>query len=215
MDLARLEREAAYKQQSLLMIELDHRVKNTLASIQALVNQTKAGASSLNDFTLGLERRISAMASAHRLLAASRWQGATVRSLIEEELAPFQNDKHSNLRMSGIDVLLSPAAALSFALVVHELTSNAAKYGALSTPAGHISIDWHYQIDGALELAWKERNGPPVTPPSRRGFGSVIIERSIRYELQGRSTLRFDPDGVVCILIIPPVHVTPLDQRKL
>ena len=214
MELARLERETAFNQQSLLMAELDHRVKNTLANIQALVQQTKAGASSLDDFALGLEQRISAMAHAHRLLAACRWQGATVRSLLEAELAPFQAIDNGNIAIRGEDVLLSPAAALSFTLVAHELTSNAAKYGALSVASGHVDIDWRRLDDGTLELTWQERNGPPVMPPTRRGFGSMIIERSLRHELQGRSALRFDADGVSCTLAIPRAHLVAWNKSE-
>jgi len=214
MELARLEREVAFSQQSLVMAELDHRVKNTLANIQALVQHTKAGASSLDDFALALQRRISAMAHAHRLLAASRWQGATVRSLLEEELAPFQATGNVNILIRGEDVLLSPAAALSFTLIAHELASNAAKYGALSVPTGHVAIDWRRLDDGTLELTWQERDGPPVAPPTRRGFGSVIIERSLRHELQGRSTLRFDTGGVCCTLTIPPAHLVAWNKGK-
>jgi two-component sensor histidine kinase len=207
MDMARLQREQAFNQQSLLMAELDHRVKNTLANIQALVRHTKAGAGSLDEFALGLEKRINAMAHAHRLLSNSRWEGASVRSLVEEELAPFRAAKNGPLRISGEDVLLSPAAALSFNLVVHELVTNAAKYGALSTPQGCISIHWKRKDDGALAFSWKESGGPPVTPPSRRGFGSVVIERSLRHELKGASSLRFEPDGVACEITIPAKHL--------
>jgi light-regulated signal transduction histidine kinase (bacteriophytochrome) len=207
MELARQEREAAFAHQNMLMAELDHRVKNTLANIQALVAQTRVGANSLEDFGLTLNRRIRAMAQAHRLLSASRWLGASVYSLVVEELAPFQAGKGGLLQLRGANVQLSPAAALSFTLVVHELTSNAAKYGALSTPEGSINIVWHHRSDGALEFNWQEHNGPPVTPPTRRGFGSVLIERSLRHEVQGSSRLDFDPHGVRCVITIPVTHL--------
>lgn len=213
MELARLAREAAFSQQSLLMAELDHRVKNTLANIQAMVQHTRAGAPTLDSFARGLERRIGAMAHAHRLLANSRWQGATVRGLLDEELAPFQGVKNVFLR--GENVLLSPAAALTFNLLMHELISNATKYGALSTQEGCIHIDWSRQSDGALEFCWKERGGPPVTPPTRRGFGSVIILRSLRHELQGSSSLNFEPDGVSCVVTIPAVHLVPAVEKEM
>ena len=209
MDVTRREREAAFAHQSLLMAELDHRVKNTLANIQALVRQTLPGADSLEGFALSLERRIRAMAHAHNLMSATRWQGASVRGLMKEELAPFQQEKTGNIRMSGDDVLLTPTAALPFTLVMHELTSNAAKYGALSTAAGFIDIGWRQDGDGALVVTWKERNGPPVTPPTRRGFGTVIIERSLRHDIKGTSTLAFDPEGVGCVITIPSEHVVP------
>jgi len=213
MEMARLAREVAFSQQSLLMAELDHRVKNTLANIQAMVQHTRAGAPTLDSFALGLERRIGAMAHAHRLLANSRWQGATVRGLLDEELAPFQSDK--NIFLRGEDLLLSPAAALTFNLVVHELISNATKYGALSTQEGCIDIDWRRQSDGALEFCWKERGGPPVTPPTHRGFGSVIIQRSLRHELQGASSLRFEPDGVACVVTIPVAHLVLAVEEEM
>ena len=216
MDLARAEREAAFNQQNMLMAELDHRVKNTLATVQALVSQTLGGASSREDFALTLTQRIRAMAQAHRLLSASRWLGATLRSLVDVELAPFQSGKPHNVHIHGPDVLLSPAATLSLTLVLHELTSNAAKFGTLSVPEGCIDIGWQTLSDGALEFTWTERNGPPVTPPTRRGFGSVLIERSVRHELQGRSSLRFDPQGVTCVLVIPATHLprSPLTMNK-
>ncbi|MFZ4539053.1 HWE histidine kinase domain-containing protein, partial [Propionivibrio sp.] len=214
MDLARQEREAAFEQQNLLMAELDHRVKNTLANIQALVRQTKSGAESLDDFALSLEQRIRAMAHAHDLMGASRWKGASVRKLVEEELAPYRAGKNGNLRISGDDLLLSPKAAMPFTLVVHELTTNAAKYGALSTPSGSIDIGWCQAAgDGELVVTWKERNGPPVAPPIRRGFGSVVIERSLRHEVNGTCILKFDTEGVSCVITIPAEHLL-LDDRK-
>ena len=214
MELARAAREAAFDQQSLLMAELDHRVKNTLANIQAVVRHTKAGASTLEDFAQGLERRIGAMAHAHRLLANSRWQGASVRSLVEEELAPFRAGK--NACLTGESVLLTPAAALAFNLVLHELVCNAVKYGALSTLDGCTHIDWQRQDNGSLTFCWKERGGPPVTPPTHKGFGSVVIARSLRHELQGTSSLRFEPDGVACVITIPAAHVlSPPVERKI
>ena len=207
MELSRQTRDAAFKQQRMLMAELDHRVKNTLANIQAMVQHTRVGAASLDSFAQGLERRIGAMAHAHRLLAGSRWKGATVRGLVDEEIAPFRVE--DNITLRGEDVLLSPAAALTFNLVVHELVSNATKYGALSTVAGRVEIDWHRQADGALAFNWKEHDGPPVPTPTRRGFGSVVIVRSLRHELQGTSSLRFEPDGVACCLTIPGAHLVP------
>ena len=123
--------------------------------------------------------------------AATRWEGASVRHLVEEELAPFRRMKDDNFCIAGDDLMLSTGAALPFTMVVHELVSNAAKYGALSTPAGSIAIGWRQEgDDGALVLTWKERNGPPVTPPTRRGFGSVVIERGLRHHHSGRACRR-------------------------
>jgi chemotaxis family two-component system sensor kinase Cph1 len=214
VDLARKEREAALAHQNLLMAELDHRVKNTLASIQALVQQTRARAGSVDDFSAALDRRIRAMSHAHDLMSETRWRGASVRGLVEEELAPFRSDRNGSLLISGDDLMLSPKAALPFTLVVHELITNAAKYGALSTPSGDIRIGWHRREDGALVLTWKERSGPPVAVPTRRGFGSVVIERSLRHEIKGTSTLTFDADGVACVIVIPSEYVMPAERRE-
>lgn len=212
-DLARQEREAAFVRQSMLMAELDHRVKNTLANIQALLRHTKLGADSLEDFALGLEMRIRAMARAHDLLRATHRDGACLRQLVEEELAPFCTQNKSSHRIDGPALLLASRAALPFTMVMHELVSNAAKYGALSTPAGWIEMNWHQQADdGALLLRWKEHDGPPVTPPTRRGFGSVVIERSLRHELQGSGSLAFEADGVSCTITIP-AHYLGLDAE--
>ncbi len=214
-DLARQEREAAFTRQSLLVAELDHRVKNTLANIQALVRQTKTQANSLEDFALGLEMRIRAMAHAHDLLGASSSQGASVRRLVEEELAPFGLEKNGSL-ISGDDLLLLPKAAMPFTMVMHELITNAAKYGALSTTAGSIDISWSRAAgNGAFILTWKELNGPPVTPPTRRGFGSIVIERSLRHELKGSGTLTFNPDGVVCVITIPAEYIVPHTPQEV
>ena len=214
MDLARQERAAAFSRQSMLMAELDHRVKNTLANIQALVRQTKGGASSLEDFALGLEMRIRAMARAHDLLGAAGRTDASVRAMVAEEIAPFWSETHDNIRISGLDLRLAPKAAIPFTMVMHELISNAAKYGALSTAAGSVDIGW-CRMPGAgdLVLTWKESHGPAVTAPTRRGFGSVVIERSLRHELNGSGVLTFHPDGVACVLTIPAAYIV-LDMNQ-
>lgn len=208
MDLARQERAAAFNRQSMLMAELDHRGKATLANIQALVRQTKGGASSLEDFARGLEMRIRAMARAHDLLGAAGRTNASVRAMVTEEIAPFWSETHDNIRISGLDLLLSPKAAMPSTMVMHELISNAAKYGALSTAAGSVDIGW-FRMPGAgdLMLTWKESHGPAVTAPTRRGFGSVVIERSLRHELNGSGVFTFHPDEVACVPTIPAAYI--------
>jgi len=213
IDIARQEREAAFAHQALLMAELDHRVKNTLANIQGLVRQTKVGATSLDNYTLALERRIRAMAHAHSLIAETRWHGAPLGSLVKTELAPYRRRNKNQFNITGANVVLSPQAALPVTLVLHELTSNAAKYGALSSEHGCIDIAWH--LDGEnLVLTWRERNGPAVQPPQRRGFGSVIIERSLRHEIQGHSVLTFDPAGVTCTITFPAKYIVPHNNKE-
>ena len=216
MDLARQERAAAFSRQSMLMAELDHRVKNTLANIQALVRQTKGGADSLEDFALGLEMRIRAMARAHDLLGAAGRTNASVRAMVEEEMAPFWTASNNQSRIVGAPLRLSSKAAMPFTMVMHELISNAAKYGALSVATGSVDIAWSRGADsGDLVLTWQERNGPAVTAPTRRGFGSVVIERSLRHELKGHGVLTFHPDGVGCILTIPAAYVMADDTEEV
>jgi len=202
------EREAAFARQSMLMAELDHRVKNTLANIQALVRQTKTQAHSLEEFALGLEMRIRAMAHAHDLLGESSKMGASVRRLIEDEMAPFRSNQDHPGRMRGDNFRLLSKAAMPFTMIMHELISNAAKYGALSTAAGSVDITWsRLAQSGDLVLTWQEHGGPAVVPPLRRGFGSVVIERSLRHELKGSGTLTFHVEGVGCVLTIPGAYV--------
>ena len=208
VDLARRERDAAVSRQDMLMAELDHRVKNILASIQAMVRQTGTGAGSLEDFTRALELRIHSMAATHGLLAGSRWQGARLRQMVEDELSAYGSGNACNIGSSGDDIMLSPKAALPFTLVLHELAANAAKYGALSTSTGRVEVSWGQEDgDGALVVTWRERHGPAVPPPMRRGFGSAIIERSIPHELGGSCVHTFEADGVGCIITIPSCHV--------
>jgi two-component sensor histidine kinase len=135
--------------------------------------------------------------------------------LIEEELAPFRSGKINNSVICGADFLLLSKAAMPFTMVMHELISNAAKYGALSTAAGNIDIAWSRAPGtGDLVLTWKECNGPPVAPPTRRGFGSVVIERSLLHELKGSGTLTFLPDGVGCILTIPAAYIVHEETQE-
>jgi two-component system, chemotaxis family, sensor kinase Cph1 len=207
-DLARQERESAEARQNLLMAELDHRVKNTLANIQALVRQTKVGKTSLEEYATALESRIRAMAQAHSLLSEARWAGATLRRLLEEELAPYRRIGIDRCRLEGEDFMLSPDSALPLSLVVHELTTNAVKYGSLSVPQGRLVVQW--RIDRARNtflLEWTERDGPVVPAPARRGFGSIVIERSVEYELKGTASLDFPPEGLVCRIEAPFGHL--------
>jgi light-regulated signal transduction histidine kinase (bacteriophytochrome) len=197
--LARKEDQATIARQAMLMAELDHRVKNILANTQALVQQSKGSAETIEGFALSLERRIRAMAQAHEL-TGTFGQGADLRSLIDAEIAPFRSE--GNVSLSGEARALNASAALPVALVIHELTTNAAKYGALSTPEGKLAIDWRHE-DDKLVVTWIERDGPKVVPPTRRGFGSVMITRGLVHDLGGSASLGFEPQGVSCILTLP------------
>lgn len=209
MDEVAQERAMAKDRQDLLLAELDHRVKNTLANIQALVRHSSGGAATLEDFVGDLHRRLRSMAAAHSLLSRARWEGAELRSLVEQELGPHLDGQSGPARVAiaGPAVRLRPKAALAISLALHELTTNAAKYGALSAPGGMVHIAWGMS-GGKLLLDWQERGGPPVSAPTRRGFGLLVIERSLAYEVNGRSRLDFAPAGVAFHVEMPLRQVT-------
>lgn len=205
-------RERAHERDKLLMAELDHRVKNTLANIQTLVNQASRSADSLTGFVEGLDGRIHSMAKAHSLLTQSRWEGVSIEGLLHEELEPYCA-RNVGVAFSGTEIILTPKSALALSLVVHELATNAAKFGAFSVSKGHVSVDWRLRDDGGVELAWSETGGPPVVAPKRRGFGSSLIERALALETGGEAIVRYEPDGVVCDIGLPPASVVEASFR--
>ncbi len=202
IEAASREREKAHERDKLLMAELDHRVKNTLANIQALVTQSSRSAASLTMFVEGLDKRIHSMAKAHSLLTQSRWEGVSVEGLLREELDPY-NQPPGIVELVGPDAVLTPKSALSLSLALHELGTNAAKFGAFSVPEGRVAVSWEPGADGGLVLNWRESGGPRVAAPNRRGFGSSLIERALAMETGGRSTIDYAPDGVTCEILLP------------
>ena len=206
INAAALERKMAAERDRLLMAELDHRVKNTLANIQALVVQTSRSAETLTGFVEGLDGRIQSMAKAHSLLSESRWEGVSITRLLHEELEPFGPRNHA-VTLEGTDLVLTPKSALSLSLAIHELVTNAAKYGAFSTLGGSVALRWTLADDNSVNLSWAETGGPPVLPPTRRGFGSVLIERALAMETGGQATLSYLSSGVVCDVFLPPSSV--------
>lgn len=205
------DRVRAERQQALLVAELNHRVKNALATVQSIAAQTLRTSPDPAAFRIAFESRLMALAATHDLLTASSWRGAQLRDVLLVELEPHGPERYE---LDGPDVALGPNQALSLGLVFHELATNAAKYGALSTPHGCVRVSWRTveAANGqALELAWTERGGPAVTPPARRGFGSRLIERSLQGEIGGSATLEFAEGGVVCRVMAPlPVEPEPL-----
>ena len=200
------ERKEAERRQKLLVDELNHRVKNTLASVQSLVVQTAKTADSVEDFRTSVEGRILAMSKAHDQLSRNSWAEAELGKLLEATLEPYLSK--GNLALSGPPVVVPPRAALMVCMAVHELATNAAKYGALSTPSGRVDLSW--TVDGqsggrSAQLKWAERDGPPVDAPQRRGFGSRLLERGIQAELHGSTAINFLPSGVECEINIPLV----------
>jgi light-regulated signal transduction histidine kinase (bacteriophytochrome) len=202
INAAATERKRTAERDKLLMAELDHRVKNTIANIQALVGHTSRSASSLTGFVQGLEGRIQAMAKAHSLLSQSRWEGVSIETLLQEELGHHAN-ADLDIVLQGPVVLLTPKSALSLSLCVHELATNAAKFGALSRAGGQVAVSWRLAEDGGIELSWAETGGPPVAAPTRQGFGSTLIERALAMETGGSVRMHYLRSGLVCEISLP------------
>jgi light-regulated signal transduction histidine kinase (bacteriophytochrome) len=201
-DLTR-ERARAAEQQDLLIAELNHRVRNILGLIRALVSQSQAEALSVPGFAAIIGGRIAALATAHDNITARNWGPASLARLIEAELAPYGGTTRARFSLIGEDVLVTPEAYTILALVVHELATNSAKYGSLSARAGRVEVHVARTTFGDLALRWRESGGPPVTAPSRHGFGSTIITRSIPHDLQGEADVRYRLAGVEADFLIP------------
>ena len=183
--------------------ELNHRVKNTLANVLSIIALTRRRATDVNEFADGLDGRIRALSATHDLLTHSDWGSTPVRAVVEAELLPYAHGGDHQLVINGPDVELAPNDALSLGLAIHELTTNAAKYGALSTPGGTVSVTWAPVSDSLVRIEWLERGGPPVPPQRGRGFGTDLIERIVAHELRNPVRLDFEPEGVRCLLCIP------------
>jgi two-component sensor histidine kinase len=193
------------ERQNLLLAELSHRIKNTLATVLSIANQGLSRAESLDEFGRSFRGRIQALAAAHGLLTAANWDVAALRALVEQSLQPYASSDGSNVQISGDEVLLRPSAVLTFSLVLHELTTNAAKYGALQRPGGVVAVDCRVRSNGGRELClhWAETGGPPVQRPVRRGFGMELIERSVAHELEGQVVLDYRLEGLSCDITVP------------
>jgi PAS domain S-box-containing protein len=196
------ERKRAEEGRKFLNAELDHRVKNALATVTAVISHTRQGSRSVAEFAAALEGRIRSMAATHELLSARRWSGISLSKLVRRELAPYAND--NNIKIGGPDVALRPEAAQAMAMVIHELATNAAKHGALSTRRGRVSIRWDRRLNGRpspdLALEWQENGGPSVSVPANSGYGTSTICDLIPYEFGGTVDLVFAPEGVRCRL---------------
>lgn len=197
------DRVRAEEQQKLLLDELNHRVKNTLATVQSIAAQTLRTNPEPRSFRDAFEARLMALSATHNLLTASNWRGASLRDVLSVEFQPYGTDRYV---FEGPDVELSSAEALTLGLLFHELATNAAKYGALSSSRGCVEVTWQVVRENdepVLALDWREQGGPSVTQPSRRGFGSRLIERSLKGELRGEAALDFQPEGLRCRAKLP------------
>lgn len=192
------ERKQAEELQRLLLNELNHRVKNTLTTIQAIAWQTLRTAPDLPSAGEALDRRIHSMAQAHDLLISRAWTGANMADVVQRALAAFPS---AQVKMSGTAVDVSSKHALTLSLALHELATNATKYGALSCPQGRVSLEWSVQAN-SLHLNWEESGGPPVAPPSKKGFGSRLLEELVVRDLGGAVKLDFDASGLRCTVAV-------------
>ena len=195
------ERKQKDKQLATLAREVEHRARNLLSIIQATVHlshsDTAAGLKKI------IEGRIEALANAHALFEQSQWAGADLRKLITNELLPYCQNGDERLSIEGPALSLEPMMAQMIAIAMHELTTNAVKYGALSAANGRVEITWSHVSDDRLLLRWTETGGPPVKPPTHRGFGTGVIERVVRDQLKGEIRHRWHAEGLVCELSLP------------
>lgn len=194
--------EAAIERQTLLAREVDHRARNTLAVIESIVSLTEA--ETIDKYIVSVRGRIRAMALAHTLLSQSRWNGADFRRLVKEELAPYASA--ARIEVEGGSILLRPAAAQSIAIAVHELATNAAKYGALSTDTGRLSVEWKTD-GGMLTFCWREEGGPPTGPPRTEGFGMRVLASTVQSQLSGDIKFDWRESGLVCSFTLPERHL--------
>lgn len=195
--------------------ELNHRVKNTLANVLSIVALTKRRADSLDEFTEQLEGRIRALSATHDLLTQSQWGSTPIRSVVEAELAPYSRDFGTMIQLNGPPIELAPNDALLLGLAIHELATNAGKYGALSQPGGMLSIEWHRLGESLARISWSEEGGPPVSSETPRGFGMELLERIVANELRNPVEMHFDPEGVHCTLTVPVRQRSPFAIREV
>lgn len=201
------DRKAAEGQRETLVAELDHRIKNILASVQSMAFQSARRAPSLEAFLKTFAGRLKAMSSAHTLLTTTRWRGAGVQHIVAAELS---GQSQGQTRWEGPEITLTPRATNALALAVHELAANAVKFGALSSDAGRVDVNWRINGDGGFSLVWSESGGPLVAPPTRQGFGSTLLEKVTGRELGGEARMEFLATGVRATItsdatvIIPP-----------
>jgi two-component sensor histidine kinase len=199
-----LERSIAEEHQKILMAELDHRVRNVLARVVAVADSTRQGGGSIDEFIRSYHGRIQSMAAAHTLLSQTSWQGTDLAALVRNQLEPHATD--ANMTIVGTDIMLGASASQALAMVVHELVTNAVKYGALSIPGGRVSLSWERKLNGnaaTLILAWREVGGPPPAAKVQFGYGTRLIRELVPYELAGRVDLVFAAEGASCKIEFP------------
>lgn len=183
--------------------ELNHRVKNTLANVLSIAALTRRRSSNIDEFTESLTARIRALSATHDLLSQSDWGNAPLGDIVRSELAPYMDGSDSHVVMDGPEIKLAPNDAMSLGLAIHELATNAAKYGALSSTEGRVHVNWRLIANDKAEIHWREEGGPLVNEPGKRGFGRDLIEKIVAHELRSDVDLKFLPAGVECSLKVP------------
>jgi PAS domain S-box-containing protein len=197
------ERKRWEERQQLLIHELNHRVKNTLATVQSIASQSLRSAVTADQARADIESRLLALSRAHDVLTREGWDGASLTEIVTQAVEPFRGRAEGRFRIRGADLRLSPRRALALAMALQELATNAVKYGALSNETGEVAIAWGLHGPQLLRLVWTESGGPRVEAPGRRGFGSRLIERSLASDLGGGARLQFHAAGVVCTIEAP------------
>lgn len=212
----------AEEQRVLLLNELNHRIKNTLATVQSIAEQTLRASEVNPAARRNLTDRLIALSEAHDVLVQENWAGADLHAIAAKALAPHEQAPAPVFTIEGPPVRLSPHQAVAMSLVLHELATNAAKHGALRVAGGHVTVTWNFALDGRggrhMTLLWQESGGPPVAPPRRSGFGSRLIARSFGAESGGRADVEYLPEGVRCVLQLPlsqPAELPMLDPPNL
>jgi two-component sensor histidine kinase/CHASE1-domain containing sensor protein len=208
-----LSRESAIR--TSLTRELNHRVKNTLANVISIIALTRRRSDDMDEFIDSLTGRIRALSATHDLLSKSEWSNARIEEIIRSELAPYMDASDNHVQIEGEDISLAPNDAMSLGLAIHELATNAAKYGAFSTPTGKVHVSWRLVTPELAEVEWRESGGPPVTPPTKRGFGMDLIGKILANELRTNVDLRFDPEGLSCRLRLPVRRPFDFSLRNL
>lgn len=196
------ERKQLEEQLELLVGELNHRVKNTLMVVQAMAHQTFRGASSPDHQVSTFTNRLAALSGAHDALSRTNWSGACLSEIVRQGLLICGADD-LRLDVSGPEVVMPASATVSLVMVLHELSTNAMKYGALSGLTGRVTVHWKVQDDGMVEIEWVESGGPVVSPPSRKGFGSRLLTEAVPRQLGGRVSLDYEAKGLRCLIAVP------------
>jgi two-component system CheB/CheR fusion protein len=199
------ERRRAERRQLRMMQELDHRVKNNLAAVLALAEQSMTQAATMEDVRDSFIGRVRALAVTHEALAAARWEGVDFDRVARQILAPYMYDGRTGVHLDGASVMLPARASSPVCMTLHELSTNAAKYGALSVPGGRIDLSWRAEDDETLRITWIETGGPPADRARDDGFGTKLIRGAIEHEVRGRVEMEFRPEGLVCRIDVPLV----------